>query len=294
MTPRAPCRTIVLVAFVLSIRTGYGQDSTEVTDAPPACEPNTTRLTIVAGGVAAVMTGIHLYQSNGWWKDNRRSFHFREDLRYALQVDKIGHFYGGNLLTFLLGRAFRWADYSPRTSLLLGAGVSSLFQTYIEIEDGFSTWGFDRVDFAANLAGAWYPVLQDAVPALRDFNVKFSYVPSPNIHQPGAFPGQKRLLMDDYEGQTFWLSVRVNHLLPGAWEPVWPDFLALAVGYGARDILGRDPYPVLFLSLDYDMTRIVPRSTAFLRTLGEALDYVHFPAPAVRISPSAVWYGLYF
>ncbi len=261
---------------------------------PPPGEINTGRLAIVGGGVITTMTAIHIYQSNGWWRNNRRSFHFREDLNYALSVDKLGHFYGASAMTFVLNKAFRWANFSETGALCWGAGVSTLLQTYVEVEDGFSTWGFDRVDLVADIAGAWYPVVQHAVPPLRDLNLKFSYVPSENINAPGAFPGQKHLLMDDYEGQTFWFSVNVNDILPAPLESYWPDFLCLALGYGARDILSPDAYRVYFLSLDYDMTKIIPQDTEFLRMLGEALNFIHFPAPAVRISPDAIWYGLYF
>lgn len=255
---------------------------------------NETRLAIIGAAVVGVMGTIHVYQSNGWWKDNRRSFHFREDLRYALHVDKLGHFYSGTVLTFLMDKAFRWSNVPENTSLLLGAGVSTLFQTYVEIEDGFSAWGFDRVDFAANVAGAFYPVLQRHVPLFQNFQMKFSYLPSENINRPGAFAGQKHLLMDDYEGQTLWLSLKMKQLLPLPISDYWPDWLCLAVGYGARDILSTDPYRVYFVALDYDMTRIIPQTTGFLRTLGETLNFIHLPAPAVRISPGTVWYGLYF
>lgn len=255
---------------------------------------NPARLAIVGGSVLGVMAGIHIYQSNGWWKDNRRSFHFREDLKYALHVDKLGHFYGASVITFLMSKAFQWTNYPERTSLLLGAGVSTLFQTYVEVQDGFSEWGFDRVDFAADVAGAWYPVAQHFYPPLQDFNLKFSYRPSQNINQPGAFTGQKHLLMDDYEGQTLWLSLKINNLLPESLERYWPDFLGLAVGYGARDINSTNPYRVYFIGLDYDMTKIIPNDTAFLRGLGEALNFIRLPAPAIRISPGTVWYGMYF
>lgn len=241
------------------------------------------------------MGGIHIYQMNGWWKDNRRSFHFREDLRYALHVDKIGHFHGATALTLLMGKAFRWVRYDPETSLLLGAGVSTAFQTFVEVQDGFSTWGFDRVDFASNLAGAWYPVAQQYWPPLRSVNVKFSYTPSANIHRSDpSFPGQRHLLMDDYEGQSFWLSLRVNSMLPENIERVWPDWLCLAIGYGARDVLSERPYRVWYLALDVDLSALAPREEGFLRTMAEALDLIHLPAPAVRIHPGVIWYGLYF
>jgi hypothetical protein len=257
---------------------------------------NTTRLAIIGGTCIVGVTTVHVYQSNGWWKDNRAPFHFQEDLKYGLWVDKIGHFYGATALTFMFSKAFQWANLSERSSLWLGAGSAIAFQTYIEIEDGFSTWGFDRVDFASNVAGALYPVAQHYSPFLRNFNFKFSYHPSALLDNSGGigFRGQKHTFFDDYEGQTLWLSIGVNGLLSHSVEPLWPDWLCIAVGYGVREIVSPAPYPVVILSFDYDMTKIIPDDSAFLKTLGQALNFIHLPAPAVRISPYAIWYGIYF
>jgi hypothetical protein len=126
--------------------------------------------------------------------------------------------------------------------------------------------------------------------------MKFSYHPSNLINEPGGvgFRGQQHIMFDDYEGQTLWLSVYLNNLLPETVEPYWPDWLALAVGYGVRDVATPDPYGIVLLSLDYDMRRIIPGDSGFLRTLAEVLNFIHFPAPAVQISPHAIWFGLYF
>ena len=254
------------------------------------------RLVIVGGTAIAGMVSVQIYQANGWWKDNRTSFHFREDLDYSRGVDKLGHLYGASAFTFMVSKALRWSNLEQSDALLYGAAGSIFWQTFIEVQDGFSTWGFDRVDFAANLVGAFYPFLQYSVPTFRDFNLKFSYHPSDLLNTSGGigFRGQEHLIFDDYEGQTVWLNVNVNNLLPRGVEPYWPDWLAIALGYGARSVAGPDPHSVLLLSLDYDMTRIIPGNNAFLQTLGEALNFIHFPAPAVRISPDAIWYGLYF
>ena len=273
---------------------------------PPSQEPqppdsstrkiNGFRCAIVGGVTVAAMASIHIYQQNGWWKNNRQSFHFREDLTYGSWVDKLGHFYGASVLTFIYNKSLQWAQFSDTDALWLGAGTSILFQTYVEVEDGYSKWGFDRVDFAADVAGALFPVAQHYAPVLKNFNFKFSYHPSDLLNEPGGvgFAGQKHIVFDDYEGQTIWLSLNVNNFVPHAVEMYWPDWLAFAVGYGAREVGGPDPHSILMLALDYDMTKIIPGDTWFLRTLGEALNFIHFPAPAVRISPDAVWYGLYF
>ena len=257
---------------------------------------NPTRLAIVGGALIGGMAAIHIYQSNGWWKDNRRSFHFQEDLKYGLWVDKVGHFYGATALSFVFRKSFEWANMPEEKALFWGSGAAALFQTYVEMEDGFSTWGFDRVDFAFDIAGAAWPIAKYYSPFLQNFDFKFSYHPSPELHGSGGigFKGQKHIIFDDYEGQTLWLSAKMENLLPHSLAEYWPDFLCLAVGYGARNIIAAEPNRAFFVGFDFDFTKIIPTTSPFLRTLGEALNFIRFPAPAVRVSPSAVWYGLYF
>jgi hypothetical protein len=252
------------------------------------------RLAIVGGVTAAGVTAIHLYQQNAWWKGHRGRFHFEEDLVYAKNVDKLGHLYGANVLTFVFSRSLQWADVSPRSSLVWGAVASTLFQTYIEVEDGFSVyWGFDRVDFAGDVVGAWYPLVQEYVPFFQNFNFKFSYIPK-NPNEPSGIPGQTRTIFDDYEGQTIWLSANVKNLLPRSVSSFWPSFLCLSVGVSVRDNTSPNRYLVWYLAPDVDMTKIIPSDTWFLKTLGEALNFIHFPLPAIRIAPNVIWYGLYF
>lgn len=257
---------------------------------------NYGRLTLIGGTVLGSMAAIHIYQQNGWWKDNRRSFHFQEDLKYGLWVDKIGHFYGAALFAHVIQKSVEWADVSEKGALFVGAGASLLFLTFVEVEDGYSTWGFDRVDFLFNTTGIGWHIARYYVPILQQVDLKLSYHPSDLLGNPGGigFKGQKHLMMDDYEGQTFWMSTKVNNILPQVLEPYLPNFLCFAVGYGARDIANPNPHRVYFLALDYDITKIIPQDTWFLRTLSQTLNFIHFPAPAVRIYPSVVLYGVYF
>ncbi len=259
---------------------------------------NKTRLYIVGGAMAASMIGIHLYQESGWWKYNRAPFHFREDLTYGRSVDKIGHFYGTTLWAYSLRKVLDWANVPERAALYYGSAGAFLFQTFVEVEDGFSAWGFDRVDFLADLGGALWPIAREHSDFLRSFDLKMSYKPTALLNQPGGggFAGQKHLLMDDYEGQTFWLSVNPPQIFGEGTLSFWPGFLNLAVGYGARNVSGvsGSPYSVVYLGFDYDMKKIIPQTSAFLVTLSEVLNFIHFPAPAVRISPTAVLYGVYY
>jgi hypothetical protein len=255
---------------------------------------NTSRLAIVGGVVAASVVAIHLYQRNAWWKGERTTFHFQEDLIYAKGIDKIGHVYAANALTFVLSRSLQWANVTESPSIIWGAIGSTLYETYVEVEDGFSKyWGFDRVDFAGDVVGAWYPVAQHYVPFLQNFNLRFSYLPK-NASKKSGIAGQTFTVFDDYEGQTIWLSLTMKNLLPGKAGTWWPDFLCLSLGVAVRDNFSPDRYLVWYLAPDLDMTKIIPQNTHFLKTLGEALNFIHFPMPAVRISPGVVWYGLYF
>lgn len=257
---------------------------------------NTTRLALVSGTLLTSMAVIHIYQQNGWWKDNRAPFHFREDLVYGMWVDKIGHFYGGALLGFVMTKSLEWSNVPEETSTWIGAGGALLFQSYVEIEDGFSKWGFDRVDWAFDIAGASFPLARYYIPFIKNFDLKLSYHPSDLLGDSGGigFKGQKHLMIDDYEGQTLWLSVKLNNLLPNSIERYWPDFLGLSVGYGARDVATSNPYSVYFLAPDLDMTKIIPANTQLLKTLGEALNFIHFPMPAIQFGRKTVWYGIYF
>jgi len=255
---------------------------------------NGTRLAIVGGTVAAGMVAIHIYQHNAWWRGARGPFHVEEDLRYAKNIDKLGHLYAANLLTFGLSRSLRWTNVGEEPALVWGAVGSTLFETYIEVEDGFAVhWGFDRVDFAADVFGAWYPVAQHAWPFLRNFNFRFSYLPK-TPGSEGPFPGQTHTVFDDYEGQTIWLTLTMKNLLPSSWAEVWPSPLCLSFGLAVRNNLSADRYLTLLIAPDLDLTKIFPADSEFLQSLGAVLNFIHFPLPAVRVSPNVVWYGLYF
>ncbi len=256
---------------------------------------NYTRLAILGGGLLTVGVVHQLYVQNAWWKDYRGPFHFREDLHYARNVDKVGHFYAGMLTSFLGGRAMEWSGFRPEKAVWYGAALGSLFELYVEVQDGFSTlWGFDRVDAAADIAGAFFPVAKYYAPFLENVDVKFSYLPS-NAEPPrgGPFQNQKRLVVDDYEGQRFWISFKVGNLLPNPLKSVWPDFLGIALGLGVRDLEHNGGQLQWYVALDYDLTKL-PGDSGFLKALKEGLNFIHLPSPAIRFSPSMILYGLYF
>ena len=61
---------------------------------------HTGRLVLVGSSAASVLAGSYVYVQKSWWSDIATEFHFDDgsDLRYALNVDKAGHFFGGFLV----------------------------------------------------------------------------------------------------------------------------------------------------------------------------------------------------
>jgi hypothetical protein len=256
---------------------------------------NYGRLAILGGGLLTIGVVHQIYVQNAWWKGYREPFHFREDLHYARNVDKVGHFYAGMLTSYLGGKAMAWSGFREEKALWYGAGLGTLFELYVEIQDGFSTlWGFDRVDFASDVAGAMFPVAKYYVPFLQNVDLKLSYLPS-HAEPPrgGPFQNQQRLVVDDYEGQRFWLCFKVGDMLPDPLKSVWPGFLGIALGLGVRDLENNGGQLEWYLALDYDLTKL-PGDSAFLKALKDGLNFIHLPSPAIRFSPSVILYGLYF
>ncbi|MBZ0204220.1 MAG: YfiM family protein [Ignavibacteria bacterium] len=252
-----------------------------------------TALGVVAGGI---FTGLHIYYSNTWWKDKVHYFKFAQDGFYARNMDKASHIYTANAFTVITATGFEWAGLSPSKSLLYGAITSMAYETYIEVNDGLApNWGFDWVDMGANLAGALYPFLQNEVKPFRHINFKWSFKPE----WVKKKTTQSDDLLDDYTNMTFWVSVNPMIVLPKSITngKFYPKFLAFALGMSLQDashVTGStNAQSQWFISIDWDVNQL-PGKSDFMKKLKKILNFYHFPAPAVRISPSGIWYGLYF
>ena len=256
------------------------------------------KITILSVAGAGAFTALHIYYSNTWWKDQRDYFKFAEDGFYARNMDKASHIYTANLITEGTAMAYQWAGINPKKALLYGAITSMVYETYIEINDGFApNWGFDWVDMGANLFGASYPFLQRSVPVFQDINFKWSF--NPKWISAKIDSEKKDDLLDDYTNMTFWLSVNPEIVLPKSLTKAkfYPNFLAIALGMSIKNashvISSQNAYAEWYLALDIDVRKL-PGKSDFLVKLKKLLNFYHFPTPAVRFSPSGIWYGLYF
>lgn len=256
--------------------------------------------------------------SQAWYKDySQTSFHFFDDSREWLQMDKAGHF----LTSWYLGRMgidmMEWSGMKEKKSIFLGVTGSFLYMTGIEMLDGFSSgWGFSWSDFSANTLGSALIVGQKILndknnfsKGIKNCSLKFSF------HQTD-FPRYRPSLLGkdlneqwlkDYNGQTYWLSLNISSFLKN--ENHFPKWLNIAFGYGAEGMIGGKENPSLdesgnavsferyrkyFLSFDVDLTKIKTRSW-FIKTLAETFCIVKIPAPSIEFSKMGVkMYGIYY
>ena len=266
---------------------------------------HSTRLWVMGGTIFAANSAIVIYFFDTYYNDEfatRAPFHTFDDWYNAdLNVDKFGHVWSTQAYAQAMYHMFRWANMQESTAMYWSGGLAFLFQLEMEITDGlFEKWGFSWWDLGANAVGAAWPNLQRVYPSLQPVMLKMSYHPSAAVKKGWIEHDYLR----DYDGFTYWLALTVEDLLPAKAKPFWPDWLGIAVGYGANNtMLGDRIYnskngvgqgeQEWFIALDYDLRKL-PGDTAFLRWLKESLNIFHLPAPAIRLTPSAVYYGLYF
>ncbi len=266
---------------------------------------NKKRLAFVAG-TEAVLYSSSLVGLNALWYKNypRSSFHFFNDNREWLQMDKAGHM----LTSYYIGRVgidfFYWTGMQRKKAIWYGGLLGSAYQTTIEILDGYSSnWGFSMGDFAANSAGSLLVIAQELIWNEQRVVLKYSFKQSKFAsYRPNLLGSNlQENLLKDYNGQTYWLSVNPASFMSS--KTRFPKWLNVAFGYGANGMIGGmqnpaifdeqgnslhfDRYRQLYVSLDIDLTRIKTRSL-FLKTIFTTIGFIKIPAPALEFNK----YGL--
>ncbi len=242
----------------------------------------------LASGIA-----IHFYQANAWWREQSSKFRIINDWKYALWLDKLGHFYGTTLLYHAFNSSLEGANVEPENIALYSAIGAFAFQMYVEIEDGFGkNWGFSPGDASFDLMGALFSLGQYYYPVLKNFQPRLSYYPSKDFRE-GKRP-DKGNIIDDYAGQKYWMAFRMKNLLPENIAKYWPSFLMLSVGMGIKNWDGfGGGQQELYLAFDLDAEEL-PLHGSFWEFVKNTLNYIHFPMPGVRITPNTAFFGLVY
>ncbi|MBC8124526.1 MAG: DUF2279 domain-containing protein [Candidatus Kapabacteria bacterium] len=279
-----------LVLLLSSIVLRAEVDDSLRVDSPPTINP--VKLGVVGGATVLGFIGGHALSNELWWKGEKAPFHVNTsvDYTYALNADKLGHMTFSYMASSIYSDLFRRCGMDSTQSAWSGFGVTMAYQTFVEIRDGFSAdYGFSWGDIAANTIGAALPVAQRYVPALRSMDLQISFWPSQAFNN-GAYNS----IIDDYTSTTHWLTVNVSDVSPRSWQSWIPPWLGLAIGHSVQNTDGQGGgQHVVYLSLDWQLHRI-PGLAPWLRDVLRVLHLYHLPAPAVRILPNVVWYGLRF
>jgi hypothetical protein len=166
-----------------------------------------------------------------------------------------------------------WGGFKPSTAFWLGAGSAAFFAVAVEIGDGLAGVGFDYQDLLFNSAGLAFGMLQTAHPFLKNFSLKWSYVPPDGFEFPPRFT-------QHYDGHTYWLAFNMHNLLPKPLGQFWPELLQPAVGYGVDNNMRKRE---IVIGLDFNLESFSPPNEDVL-LLQRVANRFHLPAPAVKLT----------
>ncbi|WP_439584325.1 DUF2279 domain-containing protein [Dyadobacter bucti] len=246
---------------------------------------------------SAVYLGTVYGLSKSWYKDPLTKFKVQDDSRDWLQMDKVGHLYTSYQIARHTAALYQKAGLSKKQVLIYGAVSGVLFQTPIEILDGFSPeYGFSPGDMVANIAGSalflGQMALWDEIRIQPKFSFQYTSLASVRPELLGSTYSQRWL--KDYNGQIYWLSWSPRSF---AENTTWPAWLCFSFGYGINNMvsaqkirsrqMGFDPYRQYYVSMDIDLTRIKTRSK-FIRTLFFMANSVKIPSPTLQIDKTGV------
>lgn len=200
-----------------------------------------TSTRILGAGYLTTMTYLGL----AWYAgEDLTGFHFFDDSHEWKQMDKVGHTLGGYQGSKLMISLLKWSGVEKKRAILQGSLSGFLAMSSIELFDAFGeTWGFSVADIGANALGAGLAAGNQAWWNEDRLQLKMSYIRSPYTKDPDFTrlfgSNLPEWFLKDYNGQTYWLSVRVHSFLPESkFKDKYPPWLNVAVGYGAEGLEG--------------------------------------------------------
>ncbi|MBP6385053.1 MAG: DUF2279 domain-containing protein [Pseudarcicella sp.] len=251
---------------------------------------------------AATIVGLNA----AWYGNKREAFHFFDDSKEWLQVDKMGHLYTAYHLSRASEKGFLWAGLSAKKSAIYGAVSGFGFMTTIEVLDAFqSEYGFSVSDLTANTLGCGVFLGQNLLWKEQRIKPKWSY------HSTGfakLFPNKlgdnwTNQWLKDYNGQSYWLTFEMSKFLKKDTKVF--KWVNLSIGYGAQNMVNADPvkskqagfepYRQYYLALDLNFNSI-KTSSKTIKTIFYILDQIKIPAPTLEYNSEKglLFHPLYF
>ncbi len=285
------------ILLMLSSYSVQGQSDSSRNDSIEEKRPNYVRLRAIFAGQSALYLGSIYGLSRSWYKNPLTNFRVKDDTYEWLQMDKMGHVYTSYQIARHTAALYRTTGISKKQMLVYGAISGIIFQTPIEILDGFSPeYGFSPGDMVANVTGSLIYLSQIALWDEVRIQPKFSfhYTSLAQVRPELLGRNHAERWLKDYNGQTYWFSGSPGTFMKNS---RWPQWLCFSVGYGIDNMvsaeknksiaMGYMPVRQYYLSLDVDLTKIKTRNK-FVKTLGFLFNSLKIPAPALQFSKTGV------
>lgn len=286
----------------------------------PADTFHSGRFYTALGFSTVAYTGFSIGLYNAWYKEyNTGKFHTFNDWNEWRHMDKTGHVYTAYMQANLCFKGAKWTGLNKKQAMLTGLICGGLFQSTIEVMDGFSDqWGFSVPDIASNFLGLGIFAAQQWIWNDQYFTLKISSIPKtyPNTSLTsdngqaattlatrandlfGSSFAEK--FLKDYNSQVYWLSFSPASFIQKSSK--WPKWLNLALGYGAGNMYGgyqnewttsghtfrldESVYPrysKFYLGFDVDLTRIKTKNPT-VKTLFSVFNIFKIPSPALEVN----------
>jgi len=242
---------------------------------------------------SSLYTGALISLNQLWYKNYpKSSFHFINDNKSWLQMDKLGHFTTSYYVGVLGIKSYKWAGFSERQSIWLGGMTGTFFQSAIEILDGFSNeWGASSGDLLANSLGSFLAISQALHWSEQKFMIKYSFKPSDISNSNTDLFGDSFIqkTLKDYNGQNYWLTFNINNVFKTDFK-LFPSWLNLALGHGANNMYSENnsinnqkKYRQFLISLDINTNKL-NISNKYLRSFLDLFGFIKIPMPTLEIS----------
>ena len=270
--------------------------------------PNKKRIWLVGSANVVGYSGVMIALSSAWYSQYEKTkLHSFNDFPEWKQVDKVGHLYAAYIESRASMEMWRWTGIDRKKRIWIGGMSGAVYQTVIEVLDGYSAgWGWSWGDFGANIIGSGVLVAQELAWDDQRIKLKFSFHNKSNndpiLNQRSNILFGNSLperLLKDYNGQTYWASMNLKPFFKNSNLPEW---LSVAVGYGAEGLfggtenIGKDEngtvvfnrpdikrYRQWYLAPDIDLTKIKTNKKG-LKFLFTVLSAFKFPTPSLELS----------
>lgn len=279
----------------------------------PSPSPSKNRTLGLVAGYSGLYFGSMSWLYTQWYADyplgGFRTFNDNQEWE---QMDKFAHAWNAYNIAKPVSRTFQWAGYDHRKAALYGSGIALLFQSTVEVFDGFSKeWGFSNTDMLANVLGTTVFLSQELGWGEQRIVLKYSFHTTPYAQYRPEVLGSNfpERLLKDYNGLTHWVSINPASFMKNT-NIALPNWLSIGIGFGAEGMTGGENNPSMvdgiaipaferyrqyYLGLDIDLARIKTKHR-FLSDVFKLINIVHLPAPAIEFSPGRKtrWHALYF